>query len=219
MHIHIHTPKGPSYFLILSSFPIRKLSTLSMKPTVYSHTWWAVPHPNCAYRLPGRYSAGMSLSPGLPHTPGTGCLGEQSSLGIIPWHLFHFLITPWVNYSSFAVIWVFCTSYHNQHRLEPYKYHVWHGCLCMVCTCGSAGAIRDMKKVLYPLELDLKVFVRCPRWVLASEFGSSIKAVCTCDPRAISQSPRCDSLHHYLTCRIRSTNERSYLGKLLEYQY
>lgn len=82
----------------------------------------------------------------------------------------------------------------------------------MVCTCGSAGVIRDIKKVLHLLELDLKVFVRCPMWVLGSEFVSSVKTVSTCNPQAISQSPRCESLPHYLTCSIPSTNESSHLS-------
>lgn len=125
----------------------------------------------------------------------------------------HFLITPQVNYSSFAVNWVFCTSYHNQPKLGSYKYHVWRVHWYMIRTCGSSGNIRHMKKVLYPLELDLKVFARSPMWVLCTEFGSSAKAVSTCKPRAISQSPRCDSLHHYLTCNNSpSTNGSSHLG-------
>lgn len=60
--------------------------------------------------------------------------------------------------------------------------------------------------------VDLKVLVRCPMWVLGSEFGSSVKAVSTCNPGAIYQFPRCDSLHHYFSCSIPSTNESSHLG-------
>ena len=35
-------------------------------------------------------------------------------------------------------------------------------------------------EALDPLELELHVFVRCPAWVLGTELGSSIKAVCNC---------------------------------------
>jgi hypothetical protein len=76
-------------------------------------------------------------------------------------------------------------------------------CVCVLYACGyvhmSTGAQRG-EKHRFPLELELQMVVVYPAWMLGTELGSSVRAVCALNCGTISLASICPLLKLNCCC-------------------